>query len=75
MEVKAGSRLVHNVKSAAGGFLGEFGGNFDALRFAAAQGRGLLAELDVAEAYIGQDLADVANFGNVAEEGDGFFYG
>ena len=44
MEVKAGSGFVENVEGAASLFAGKFGGEFDALGFAAAQCGGALAD-------------------------------
>ena len=49
-EMQAGGGLIQDVEGAAGGAFGEFLGEFDALGFAAGEGGGLLAEMDVAEA-------------------------
>lgn len=48
--VEASGRLVEDVEGLAGAAAGEFGGEFDALSFAAGEGGGGLAEFDVAEA-------------------------
>ena len=50
VEVEAGGGLVEDVERAAGGALGEFLGELDALGFAAGERRRLLADVDVAEA-------------------------
>lgn len=52
--VEAGGGLVEDVEGAAGGATGEFGGELDALGFAAREGGGGLAEADVAEANVAQ---------------------
>ena len=47
--VETGSWLVEDVEGFAGAAAGEFGGEFDALGFAAGEGGGGLTEFDVAE--------------------------
>ena len=49
VEMQAGGRLVQDVERAAGGALGQFLGELDALRLAAGQRGRLLADMDVAE--------------------------
>ena len=58
-KVEAGGGFVEDVDGLAGGALGEFGGELDALGFATGKGSGGLAEADVAEADIdeGAELA------------------
>jgi peptide chain release factor 3 len=56
LEVQAGGRLVEDVERAAGVALGQFQRQLDALRLAAGQRGGALAELDVAEADVEQGL-------------------
>jgi hypothetical protein len=55
-EVQAGGRLVQDVERAAGVALGEFERQLDALRLAARQRGGRLAQADVAQAHIQQGL-------------------
>ena len=50
VEMQPGGRLVEDVERAAGGALGQFLGELDALRLAARQRRRLLADVDVIEA-------------------------
>jgi len=61
-----------------GGVVGEageeVGDEFDALRFAAAERRAGLAELEVTEAGIAQDLEWASDAGEGGEEGEGFFH-
>ena len=68
MEMQAGGRLVQNIKRSAGGFAAEFGRQFDALRFAAAQGRRRLPEPDVAQADFRQRQAGIINLRHGAEK-------
>ena len=57
LEVQAGRRLVEDVDGAAGRPLLQLGGQLDALRLAAGQRRGRLAEPDVAEADVVEGAA------------------
>ena len=52
LEAEAGGRLVEDVERAAGGAARELGRELDALGLAAGDGRGGLAERDVAEADV-----------------------
>jgi hypothetical protein len=56
VEVQAGGGLVEDVERAAGVALGQFQRQLDALRLAARQRGGALAQLDVAEAHVEQGL-------------------
>ena len=51
-EVEAGGGLVEEVEGVAGVRFAEFGGEFDALGFAAGEGGGGLAEFDVGESDV-----------------------
>src|SRR6202021_210955 len=53
----------------------EVGGEFDALGFAAGERRGGLAETDVAEADLVEDVELVDDFGVAGEVDEGFFDG
>src|SRR3546814_18603290 len=55
-------------RSVAGGAAAEFLGELDALRLAAAQGGRLLADLDIAEADLGEHRHLVADGGDGLEE-------
>jgi hypothetical protein len=55
--------------------VGEFGHEFEALGFAAGEGRGALAEGEVAESAIDHELADLGELRVEVEEGGGFFEG
>src|SRR5205814_9035007 len=68
VKVQAGGRLVENVEGASGGFAAEFGAELEALGFAAAQGRGGLAEPDIAQAHLGEREAAFINLGHSAEK-------
>ncbi len=73
--MEAGGGFVEDVEGAAGRAAGEFGGEFDALGFAAGEGGGGLAELDVAEADFFESLEFIGDCGNIGEKlvglGDG----
>ena len=56
VEVEAGGGLVEEVEGAAGLALGELAGELHALGFAAGEGGGGLAEVDVAEADVDEGL-------------------
>ncbi len=56
LEVQAGGRFVEDVERAAGVALGQFQRQLDALRLAAGERGGRLAELDVGEADVDQRL-------------------
>ncbi len=75
LEVQAGGRLVEDVERVAGGATAEFLAQLDALRFAAGERGGGLAEADVAQADGVQRLHFGANARNVLEEVEGFFDG
>ena len=69
VEVEAGGGLVEEVEGAAGLALGEFAGELHALGFAAGEGGGGLAEMDVAEADVDQGLQLGRGGGDVLEDG------
>ena len=75
VEVEAGGGLVEEVEGAAGLALGELAGELHALGFAAGEGGGGLAEVDVAEAYVDEGLELDVDGGDVFEDGDGVFDG
>ncbi|MBR0045065.1 MAG: hypothetical protein IJP56_09535 [Synergistaceae bacterium] len=66
--VEAGGGFVDDVEGFASGAAGEFGGEFDALGFAAGEGGGGLAELDVAEADLLEGFEFVVDGREVFEE-------
>ena len=68
VEMQAGCRLIENIERTAGRLARQFLGELDALRFAAGQGIGLLADLDIAEADLGQRLQLVAYCRDGGEE-------
>ena len=68
LEMQAGGRLVQDVERVAGGAAAQLLGELDALGFAAAQRRRLLADLDVAEADLDQHRHLVADRGHGLEE-------
>ena len=70
--VQADGRLVEDVERVRlGAHLGELGDELDALRFAAGQRRALLAEREVAEADVLQQLQCMVGRGMRREELDG----
>ena len=75
VEVKAGGGLVEQVESAAGLALGKLAGQLHALRFAAGERGGALAEMYIAEADIDEGLQLLANVGHVCEDGERVFDG
>ena len=75
VEVEAGGGLVEEIEGAAGLALGELAGELHALGFAAGEGGGGLAEVDVAEAYVDEGLELDVDGGDVLEDGDGVFDG
>ena len=72
VEVEAGGGFVEQVEGALVGGLGEMGGEFDALGFAAGEGGGGLAEAKVAEADVGHGLKAGEEAGRFGEESEGF---
>ena len=68
LEVQAGGRLVEHVDGAAGRALLQLGGELDALRLAAGQGRRRLAEPDVAEADVDEGAQVPGDRGHRREE-------
>ena len=68
LEVQAGGRLVEHVDGAAGGALLQLGGELDALRLAAGEGRRRLAEPHVAEADVVERLQVARDRGDRLEE-------
>ena len=71
-DVQAGGRLIEDIDSLPGVAAGQFIGQLDALRFAAGQRRGGLAQLDITEADFLQSLQFAGNFRDVGEENAGF---
>ena len=67
VEVQASGRLVQQVERASGLALAQFFRQLHALRFAAAERRGGLAQVDVAEADIDQRLQLLLDVRQVAE--------
>ena len=55
-QVQAGGGLIQDVEGAAGGPFAQFPGELEALGLAAGEGGGRLAQLDVAQAHVGQGL-------------------
>ena len=70
VEVEAGGGLVEEVEGAAGLALGELAGELHALGFAAGEGGGGLAEVDVAEADVDEGLELDGDGGDVLEDGE-----
>ena len=70
LEMEARGRFIQNVEGVAGGAAGKFLGELDPLRFAAGQGRGLLADLDIAKAHFGEHRHLVADGRDGLEEFD-----
>src|SRR3954451_23898312 len=68
VEMQAGGRLVKDIKRAAGGGLGKFLGQLDALGFAAREGRGLLADMDVIQTDAVQGLEGLTHARDRLEE-------
>ena len=69
VEVEACCRLVEEIESATGLAFGKLAGKLHALGFAAGEGGGALAEMDVAEADIGEGLQLLPDLGDVGEDG------
>lgn len=67
-DVQAGGRLIEDIDSLPGVAAGQFIGQLDALRFAAGQRRGGLAQLDITEADFLQSLQFAGNFGMLAKK-------
>ena len=74
-EMQAGGRLVEDVNGAACRLLCEFACELDALRLAAAERRGALAEVQVAEAHVVEREQLVGHAGDVAEKSNGLVHG
>ena len=62
------SRLVEDIDGLTRVALSELGGQLDTLTLSAREGRRGLPELDIAEAYILQDLKLLEDMGDVGEE-------
>ena len=75
LEVEPCGGFVEDVEGVACFGASQFGGEFDALGFTAAEGGGLLSEGDVAEAYVLEGFEFAVDFGVGLEEGDGFVDG
>src|SRR5271170_3311813 len=75
VKMQAGGGLVENVKRAAGLALGKLAREFGALRFAAGNGGGGLAELHVAEADVHQSLEFDLNGRDIFQDFESFFDG
>ena len=67
-EMQAGCGLIQDIQCPPGGFLGQFRGQLHALGFAAAERRGLLADLEITQPDFLQRLENVANLRHGAEE-------
>ena len=52
LEMETRRRLIEDVQRAAGIALRQLGGELDALRLAAREGRGRLSEMDISESYV-----------------------
>ena len=74
VEVQPRRRLVEQVQGLAGAGAGEFRSEFNPLRLAAGHRRGRLAQRHVTEAHVAERLQHDANFGDVAEEFEGFVH-
>ena len=70
-EVQAGGGLIEHVERVAGGGLAQFGGELDALGFAAGERRGGLAEVNVAQADVVEGLEQLDDAREVLEEVQG----
>ncbi len=75
VEVQAGGGLVEQVERAAGLALGEFARQLHALRLAAGERGGALAQVDVAQAHIDQGLQLLAHLRHVGQHGERVFDG
>src|ERR1700729_2827842 len=75
VEVESGGGFVEEIKSAAGLPLGELAGKFHALRFAAAEGGGALAEVDVSEADVNEGLKLLPDQRHIGEDRERVFNG
>src|SRR5207248_10304700 len=67
-EVQARGRLVQDVEGTARVALGQLGGELDTLRLAAGQGGRRLAEVDIAQPYVVQELQVRADARLILEE-------
>src|SRR6187402_1667457 len=68
IEVQAGRRFIQHVQQTLAGVRRQMRRDLDALRFAAGQGRGRLAETQVAEADLVEHLQPSQHFRRTAEE-------
>src|SRR2546427_2727459 len=68
LEVEARRRLVEDVEGAARVALGQLGSQFDALRLAPRERRGGLAQVDVSQSYVVEQLEFRVNARLVLEE-------
>ena len=75
VEVQAGGGLVQDVQGAAGVALAQFQRQLHALRLAAAERGGGLAQTDVAQAHVQQGLQLARQGGHGAEEAVSVFHG
>ena len=73
--MEAGGGFVEDVEGVAGFGTGQFGCQFDALGFTATEGGGLLAQGDIAKAYLLEGFQLAVDFGVRFKEGDGFVDG
>ncbi len=72
VKVQAGGGFVEDKQRPFGGRLGQVGGQFDPLCFAARKGGGGLAQAEIAEAYVGENLETLLEFGRIREEAEPF---
>ncbi len=75
VHVKAGSRLIQNIKSLAVGPAGELRGQLDPLGFTSRESGGRLSQANVAQSHVVKVLKLSLHPGNVGEQIQGFFYG
>ncbi len=67
-EVKTGRRFIEDIDGLAGTPLAQFPGQFNPLGFAAREGGGGLAQLNITQPHIGQRLELILNPGNLREK-------
>ena len=68
MKVQAGGRFIEDVQGVTGGFATQLGSQFDALRLAATERRGLLAQADVTQSNLRQRQAGLIDLRHRAEK-------
>ena len=73
-DMQAGGRLVEDIDGLSGRALRQLGRQLGALRLAAGQRGGGLAELDIAQTDLAHSLQSACNLGHVGEELTRFIY-